>query len=152
MELVKDERPDMAAFTAPHDARIVSKCGSMCAIFVSGETLRIRKELFTPAIDAGLVPTEPLTIVAEPVVPENKPHDVTVAEGLIEACKTLIAKGIAKDFTVAGVPRAASVKKLVDFSFTTKQIERAFSEAMHEVEQDGNSSQEHPEPSSVAAQ
>lgn len=123
----------------------------MCVIFEKGETRSIRKEFFTPAIDAGLVPDEPLTVTAEPIVPENKPHDVTVHEGLIEACKTLIGKGLGEDFTVAGIPRAASVKKLVDFSFTTKQIERAFSEAMHEVEQDGNSSQEHPEQSVSAA-
>ena len=39
----------------------------------------------------------------------------------------------------------------VDFSFTTKDVESAFLEAMHEVEQDGDDSKEHSEQSSVAA-
>jgi len=152
MELPIDERPDMAVFTAPHAARIVSKCGSMCAIFEAGETLNIRKELFTPAMEAGLVPAGELTTLKEPEKAERKSHEEIVEEGLISACKTLIGTGLSKDFTMQGTPRAASVKKLVDFSFTTKQVEHAFSEAMHEVEQDGNSSQEHSEPSSVAAE
>ncbi len=151
MELKKDERPDMASFTSPRKVRLMAPDGSHCALFEAGETKNIRKELFTIAIEKGLVPEEPLVTLEAPEVPENKPHEVTVHEGLVEVCKTLIAKGIEKDFTMGGVPRAASVKKLVDFSFTTKQIERAFSEAMHEVEQNGNSSQEHSEQSGVAA-
>ncbi len=110
MELPIDNRPDMADFTAARDVTIVSKCGAMCAAFKAGETRRIRKELFTPAIDAGLVPEESLVTLKEPEAPVKKTQEATVQEGLIEVCKTLIAKGISADFTMNGIPRAASVK------------------------------------------
>jgi len=151
MELPVDDRPLMAKFTATLPTRVVSDCGSMCAIFEAGETLSINRKLFTAAIAAGLVPEEPLIVQTPPVVVQKSQEEVVV-DGLLEACKLLIAKGDPGDFTMTGFPRAASVKKLVDFHFTTKDIERAFGEAMHEVERDGNDSTEHSEPVSSAAE
>jgi hypothetical protein len=146
MELPVDERPEVARFTAVHDVRIVSDDGSMCQIFEAGQTQSIRRELFTAAIASGLVPEDPLVKrVITPVVIEERSTEEIVSDGLVEACKLLIAKGFKEDFTVVGQPRAASLKKLVDFTFTTKDIERAFIEAMHEVEQDDNESEEHSE-------
>jgi len=143
-----------AEFTAPVATRIVAADGTMCANFEAGETRVIPKALFDAALTHGLMPTEPLELSPEPE-PEPEPgkeaEDV-VAAGLIVACKTLIRKGNPADFTVVGQPRAASVKKLVDFHFTSKDVEVAFSEAMHEVEQDGDDSEEHSEPSSGAAE
>jgi len=154
MELPAKARPASAEFTAAAATRIVADSGIMCANFEAGETRRIPEVLFDAALMHGLMPEEPLELSPEPQ-PEPEPgkeaEDV-VATGLIEACKTLISRGNPEDFTVVGQPRAASVKKLVDFHFTTKDVERAFSEAMHEVEQDGNDSTEHPEPSSSAAE
>jgi hypothetical protein len=57
-----------------------------------------------------------------------------VAEGLLDACKTLIARGNPNDFTQMGQPRTAAVKKLVDFEFTANDVRRAFEQAMFEVE------------------
>lgn len=149
MELVTT--PDMAKFTSAKDVRIVSDCGSMCTNMKAGETRNLPRALFSAALVAGLIPDEPLEVAQEPE-PENQTQEVTVSTGLIEACTTLIARGNPNDFTLIGQPRAASVKKLVDFEFTTKDVERAFSEAMHEVEQDGNKSTEHTESSSSAAE
>jgi len=147
MELMEDRRPIMARFTAAVDARIVSKDGSMCAIFEAGQTQNIRRELFDSAIAAGLMPEDEIA-PAPPPEPKKLTQDEIVHTGLIEACKALIARGNPGDFTIVGQPRAASVKKLVDFDFNTKDVERAFSEAMHEVEQDGDDSTEHSEQSS----
>jgi len=154
MDLLEKERPASAEFTAAVDVRIVDPAGTMCAVFQAGETRRIPKVLFDEALTHGLMPTEPLELSPEPKSepePGKEAEDV-VATGLIAACKTLISKGNPADFTVVGQPRAASVKKLVDFHFTTKDVEVAFSEAMHEVEQDGDDSEEHSEPSSGAAE
>jgi len=150
MELMKDTRPASAAFTAAVETRIVADSGVMCAIFKAGETRTIPKVLFDAALSHGLIPEESLE-EAPPVV-VKPPQEEIVADGLLEACKTLITRGNPADFTVVGQPRAASVKKLVDFSFTTKDGERAFGEAMHEVEQDGDDSTEHSEQSSIAAE
>ena len=152
MELPLDERPDLASFIAPVATRIVSDDGSMCTNFEAGETKSIRKELFTAAIAGGLMPEDPLIKIETPVKVEKKSTEEIVSDGLVEACKLLIAKGYKEDFTITGQPRAASLKKLVDFHFTTKDIERAFIEAMHEVEQDGDSSKEHSEPISDTAE
>lgn len=141
---------DRAKFTAPRDVRIVSDCGSMCVIFEAGETRLLPSPLYTAALVAGLIPEDPLEVAQEPL-PENQTQEKKVSEGLIEACKTLIARGNPHDFTLVGQPRAASVKKLVDFDFTLKEVERAFSEAMHEVEQDGDESTKLTESSSSAA-
>jgi len=135
-----------AAFTAAVATRIVDDAGTMCANFEAGETRTIPKVLFNAALVGGLMPTEPLE-VEPPAEVKKRPQEEVISTGLIEACKTLIAKGNPADFTVVGQPRAASVKKLVDFHFTNKDVERAFSEAMHEVEQDGDDSKEHSEPS-----
>lgn len=145
------DMPETAEFTAAVDVRIVSDCGSMCTNFKAGETKNIRRELYSAALVAGLMPEGELELAADPLV-KPKTQEATVSEGLIEACKTLIARGSTVDFTIAGQPRAASVKKLVDFDFTLKDVERAFSEAMHEVDQDGDKSAEHTESSSSAAQ
>lgn len=152
MELSIDDRPDMATFTSSKEARVMAEDGSMCVLFEEGESKPIRKELFTAAIAAGLVPEDPLVKLELPPKPENKSTEEIVSTGLIEACKMLIAKGLAQDFTTVGQPRAASIKKLVDFHFTTKDVEAAFIEAMHEVDQDGDSSKEHSEPSISAAE
>ena len=105
--------------------------------------------MFSVAVGAGLVPEGPLTLPDEP---EKLASDKEiVSEGLVEACKTLIARGVTTDFTLPGYPKTASIKKLVDFSFNVRELERAFERAMHEVEQDGNESTEHTEPSSATA-
>ena len=151
MELPKDNRPDMASFTASRDISLMAADGSHSVIFEAGESKRIRKELFVVAVAAGLMPDEALENIAPPVVKKVSKEE-RLDTGLLEACKTLILKANPDDFTVVGQPRAASVKKLVDFEFTTKDVERAFSEAVHEVEQYGDDSKEHSEPSSVAAE
>ena len=147
MEL--DTRPASAEFTAAREVRIVSELGDMCSNFSAGETRRIPKALFNAALVAGLIPEEPLEI-STPVQKPSK--EVIVGDGLMAACKTLIVRGVAEDFTVSGYPRAASVRKLVDFDFTASEMRVAFEEAMHEVNGDGNNSTEHSEPSSGATE
>ena len=147
MEL--DNRPASAEFTAARDVRIVSELGNMCSNFAAGETRRIPKALFNAALVAGLIPEGPLEVA---VAVKKPPQAETVRNGLMDACKTLITRGVAEDFTVAGHPRTASIQKLVDFSFTAADMRVAFEEAMHEVNGDGNNSTEHSEPSSVAAE
>jgi hypothetical protein len=145
MELSKTKKA--AAFTAAAATRIVSADGSMCASFEAGETRVIPSVLFDAALTHGMVPEGPLEL--EPPAEEpGPPQEEVISAGLIEACRTLIIRGNKADFTVVGLPRAASVKKLVDFHFTNKDVERAFSEALHEVEIDGDDSTEHSEPSS----
>jgi hypothetical protein len=151
MEFMEDTRPASAAFTSPASVRIVAEDGTMCANFEAGETRTIPKALFNEALKYGMMPVDTLD-AAPPPEPVKPPQEEIVADGLIEACKKLITRGNPADFTVVGQPRAASVKKLVDFNFTTKDVERAFGEAMHEVEQDGDESTEHSEPSSSAAE
>ena len=151
MELPEDNRPLLAEFTATTATRIVSPDGSRCMNFEAGETRAVHRDLFAAAIAQHLVPMEPLEY-AVPELPENKPQEVTVMEGLVEACTTLIIRGNPNDFTLIGQPRAASVKKLVDFNFTTNDVKRAFEQAMHEVEQNGDDSTEHPESSVSAAE
>jgi len=142
MEL--DNRPPSAEFTAARNVRIVSELGNMCSVFAAGETRRIPKALFNAALVAGLIPEGPLEIST----PVKKPSQaVIVSDGLNEACKKLIVRGVPEDFTVSGYPRAASVRKLVDFDFTAADMRTAFEEAMHEVNGDGNNSTEHSEPS-----
>ena len=139
-----DNRPATAEFTAARDVRIVSELGDMCANFAAGETREIPKALFNAALTAGLIPEGTLEVN----VPEKKPSQVEITTtGLQAACKTLITRGVAEDFTVSGYPRAASVKKLVDFDFTASEMRVAFEEAMHEVNGHGNNSTEHSEPS-----
>jgi len=147
MELPEKSQVAAAEFTAATSVRIVSEDGSMCANFEAGETRTIPKVLFNAALTHGLMPVGSLEVEPPPEV-KQLPQEEIVSTGLIEACKILIARGNPADFTVVGQPRAASVKKLVDFNFTTKDVERAFSEAMHEVEQDGDDSTEHSEQSS----
>ncbi len=146
MEQPEDTRPISAKFTAPHDVTIVSEDGGQCAVFEAGQTREIGRRLFSCAITAGLIPETP--IEAPPAVPENKTREESVSEGLLEACKILIARGNPGDFTVVGHPRAAPLKKLVNFDFTGREAKEAFDLAMHEVEQDGNDSPEHSESSS----
>ena len=114
----------------------------------------MHQSLFGEAVAAGLMPEEPLD-VKEEVVVEEKPRqseDVQHAE-LIKACHTLILRGNPGDFTnTSGLPRAASVKKLVDFKFTAQDVKRAFEVAMHEVETNGDDGKEHSEPGSGAAE
>lgn len=148
MELI-DSRPTKMAFTAALDTRIVSGDGSMCVIFEAGETIIIQRSLFVAATAAGLVPEASLE--APPNEPERKSSEEIVTQGLIEACKVLIMRGDPKDFLISGQPRAASVKKIVDFQFTNKDVERAFEEAIHEVEQHDNESTQHSESSISAA-
>ena len=142
----EDTRPLVAAFTSARDVTIVSEDGGQCAVFEAGQTRTLGRRLFTCALAAGLIPEEPLE--ATPVVPENKTREETVTVGLLEACKELIVRGNPQDFTTVGHPRAGALKKLVDFDFTGVEAKEAFALAMHEVEQDGNDSTEHPEPDS----
>lgn len=145
MELSKqDERPLTAKFTSPRDVTLVAPDGSRCQIFRAGETVPVHRDLFGTAIDHGLVPEDPADL-NPPKPVKNQTQETTVKEGLIEACKILIARGNPGDFTIPGHPRAASAKKLVDFDFTTRDLHDAFAEAMHEVEQDGNDSTERSE-------
>lgn len=152
MELPEDTRPLLASFTSPRNVTIVSEDGSQCVIFEAGESKKISRRLFNVALTSGLVPDESLD--AAPVMPENKTRGETVSEGLLGACKTLIARGLDKDFTMVGQPRAASLKKLVNFDFTGREAQSAFELAMHEieVEQNGDNSPKHPEQSVIAAQ
>lgn len=161
MELPVDNRPLQARFTAPVEARIVADNGTKCMNFEAGESKMVHRDLYTAAISSGLVPDDPnelLPVEEKKVVEikdesgENKSQDVLIREGLVEACKLLIAKGDTKDFTVIGLPRAASLKNLVDFEFTAKNAQDAFEQAMHEVGADGNSSKESSEPVSDTAQ
>ena len=144
MELQKDLRPKMASFTATVDTRIVADNGTKCTNFEAGETKSIHRDLFTAAIAAGLMPEGTLELKA-PVVVENKTQEQTVHDGLVAACKELIALGEPKNFLITGQPRAASLKKLVDFQFTAKDAERAFGQAVHEVGTNGDDSKEHSE-------
>ena len=148
MEL--NDKPQTAKFTASRDVRLVSDAGDMCTNFEAGETKVIHRSLFAVAIREGLVPEEPLEAPPPPVV--KPPQEKIVSDGLVEACKTLILRGVPGDFTIHGKPRAASVKKLVDFDFTARDVADAFEKAMHEVEQDGNNDEERTEPSSSAAE
>lgn len=153
MESKEETRPLQARFTASTDVRIVSPNGAKVMIFEAGQTQAVHRDLFGVAIAAGLVPEDPLELQLRPEPePKKQTQEEMVAEGLLEACRTLIIRGNPKDFTLAGVPRAASVKKLVDFNFTNKDVKLAFEQAMFEVEQDGNDGKEHSEPSSSAAE
>lgn len=151
-----ESNPNMARFIAAEAARIVADNGTKCANFEPGETQAIHKDLWGPAIAAGLVPENPADLVEKPE--DKKPERQTLsreernAAGLLEAVKELIARGDPKDFTVVGLPRTASVKNLVDFDFTAREVQTAFELAIHEVNQNGNDSQERAEPSSDASQ
>jgi hypothetical protein len=120
--------------------------------FKAGETLNVHRDLFAPAIEAGLVPVDSLEpeVLKEPV--KVKVTQESLDRELIEACKELIAKGIPEDFTLVGLPRAASVKKLVKSNFTARDVTKAFETAMYEVETDGDDSKKCSEPSSSAAE
>ncbi len=142
----------MARFTAVSWTRIVAENGTKCAEFEPGQTMAIHKDLWGPAMAAGLVPENPDDLL--PPKPEVKPQtkqskEEMVAEGLLEAVKELIIRGNPNDFTVVGHPRTASVKNLVDFDFTAQEVRTAFEKAIHEVNH-GDDSQEHTEPSSSA--
>lgn len=138
-------------FTAIKATRIVAEDGSRCMLFEAGETLPVHKTLFSAALNAGLVPQEPLEVeVPVPVV--RRSTEETVAHKVLEAVQILVARGNPSDFTQLGKPRTASVKKLVDCDFTGADIQRAWEQAMFEVEQGGDDSTEHSEPSSSAAE
>lgn len=148
-----------ARFTAINATRIVSPAGDKCQNFEAGETAAVHRDMWSVAIAAGLMPEESLAdetvqiqtnagIVEVPPVPVKKSQEEIVREGCIEACKTLIARGNPNDFTQLGQPRAASVRKLVDFDFTARDVREAFEQAMFEVENDGNNSEEPAESSS----
>jgi hypothetical protein len=84
--------------------------------------------------------------VPEPA--ERKSSEEETADKVLEAVRQLVARGNPADFTQLGKPRAASVKKLVDCEFTGADVQRAFEQAMFEVEQSGDESTQHPESSS----
>lgn len=138
-------------FTAIESTRIVADNGTKCMNFEAGETLDVHRDLFTAAIRAGLVPEGKLE-PEEPAPVARKSTEDETADQVLDAVKILVARGNPADFTQLGKPRTASVKKLVDCHFTGADIQRAFEQAMFEVEQDGNDSEEHPEPSSSAAE
>lgn len=151
----------VAKFTAIRAVRIVTPAGDKCQNFEPGETANVHRDLWPVAIAAGLMPEEDLQegVVRQEldvgtieVPPVKKSQEEIVLEGLTEACKTLIARGNPNDFTQLGQPRAAAVKKLVDFDFTANDVRRAFEQAMFEVENDGNDSKEPAEPSSSSAE
>ena len=151
-----------AKFTAIRAVRIVSPVGDKCQNFEAGETATVHRDLWSVAIAAGLMPEEDLNqgmvrqeldvgTIEVPPAP-TKTQEEIVSEGLIEACKTMIARGNPNDFTQLGQPRAAAVKKLVDFDFTANDVRRAFEQAMFEVENDGDDSKEPAESSSSTAE
>lgn len=155
MELQKQPAP----FTAPRATRIVSTDGSMCMNFEAGQTRDVPSKMFSEAVAAGLIPEgrlegyEAPAVVKVDAVAEKPPtKQEKIFAGVLEACKTLIARGNPADFTQMGSPRTSSVKKLVDFDFTAQDVRRAFEQAMFEVEQDGNNSTEPTEPSSSTAE
>lgn len=145
-----------AKFTSPREVLLVSPAGDRCQRFEAGETALVHRSLFGVAIASGLMPEEPLeiTLEAENTSPTpKKSQEQIVHEGLIEACRLLILRGNPNDFTLAqGLPRASSVKKLVNFNFTAQDVKRAFEEAMHEVNTNGDDGKEHSEPGSGAAE
>ena len=151
-----------AKFTAARAVRIVSPVGDKCQNFEAGETALVHKDLWPVAIAAGLMPEERLTDetvrqeldvgTIEVPPPASMSQEEMVSDGLIKACKKLIAQGNPNDFTQLGQPRAASIKKLVDFDFTANDVRRAFEQAMFEVENDGNQSKESAESSSSTAE
>ena len=147
MELQTDDRPLTARFTAIRATRIVADNGTKCMNFEAGETLNVHRDLFSAAMRAGLVPEGPLQSEA-PAVVERKSTEEETADQVLEAVKILVARGNPADFTQLGKPRTASVKKLVDCDFTGADVQRAFEQAMFEVEQGGDESTEHSEPSS----
>ena len=150
MELAQEEIVS-ATFTSHRDITIVTEDGGQCSIFEAGKPKIIGKRLFKAAINAGLIPEGPLEYVPPAVVP-NRTQEEVVTTGLLEACKTLIERARKEDFTPVGHPRMPAVKKLVDFDFTVKDMKEAFALAMHEVDQDGDDSKEHSEPSSEPAE
>jgi hypothetical protein len=130
---------DIANFTSPRQVRIVSQDGARAMIFEAGETRPVHKDLWSVAIAAGLMPEGQLEKKEPEPEPIEEPEknlstEAMVAEGLLDACKTLIARGNPNDFTQMGQPRTAAVKKLVDFEFTANDVRRAFEQAMFEVE------------------
>jgi len=150
MELAKEKQ--IAQFTSPRQVRLVAPDGTMCINFEAGETLGVHRKMFGVAIAAGLIPEEPLEY-QEPKPQEKKTREESVQEKLILACKELIIAGDPKrDFTKIGKPRAASIKKLVDFDFNGAELTRAFDQAMYEVDNNGGDSQEPSEPSSSNTQ
>lgn len=135
-----------AKFTSPRDITLVAPDGSRCQHFEAGETALVHEKLFSVAIDKGLVPQNPDDLLDAPKVQAPPPpREITNAQGLLVALREMIARGNPADFTPTGRPRAASVKKLVDFDFTQKELYEAFAAAMHEVEQDGDDGKEHTE-------
>jgi hypothetical protein len=127
----------MKKFIAAKDTRIVSDDGSMCMNFESGQERPVHPWLFSAAIRGGLVPTEPLEVVEEKEPKVRKSTEEETADQVLEAVKTQL-----------GQPRTASVKKLVDCEFTAAEVQRAFEQAMFEVETSGDESTEHSESSS----
>lgn len=148
---MESKQPVMAKFTAITATRIVADNGTKCMNFEAGETLNVHKDLFSAAMRAGLVPEGPLVEEA-PAPVERKSTEEETADQVLDAVRTLVARGNPADFTQLGKPRTASVKKLVDCDFTGADVQRAFEQAMFEVEQDGDDSEEHSEPSSSAAE
>lgn len=141
---------ERAKFIATVDTRLVAPDGSMCMNFQAGQTREVPKLLYPQAIAAGLMPEQADSITAEsiavPAPPRSMTQTQTIEEGLVEACKTLVARGRPEDFTVnVGLPRVPSLKKLVDFDFTARQAREAFERAMFEVNKDDDDSTEHPE-------
>lgn len=147
-----ESNPDVAKFTASVEGRIVSENGAKCSVFEAGETVLLHRDLWKPAMSAGLVPEGELAPQEEPEPAHTKSKEEQIHEGLVDAVKTLIVRGDTNSFTQLGRPRTASVKKLVDFDFKAKDVDRAFEQAMFEVEQYGDNSQEHSESSSDATE
>ena len=152
-----ESKKKIARFTSPRDVRLVHPAGIKSQIFKAGETANVHKDLWSVAIEAGLMPEESLaeeTVQIQTdagtveVPPVKKSQEEVVREGCVEACKTLIARGNPNDFTQLGQPRASSVRKLVDFDFTARDVREAFEQAMFEGENDGNNSEKPAEPSS----
>ena len=142
----------MAKFIASADTRLVAPDGSRCQLFGAGETRLVHEALWGVAIQAGLMPERPEEIsksqVTEaPPSPRLSTEEETASQ-VLDAVRTLVARGNPADFTALGKPRTASVKKLVDCDFTGADVQRAFEQAMFEVEQSGDESTEHSEPSS----
>ncbi len=141
----RSEPTPVMKFTASEHIRIVSDNGAYVMIFEPGQTRRVVKPLWSAAVRAGLVPADPDVKTPELPPEPEKPRKVGEDEKkakLIEAAKELIAKQLPEDFTVTGKLRTASVKKLVDFDFTARDVQDAYDEALHEVRSSGNDDSE----------
>lgn len=146
------ENIEMVEFTSPRDGvRIVSHCGTHIAIFEAGQKRRLPKPLHDPALQAGLIPTKNMSEVQkilmetkEPDPKEALPYkdDEDKREKLIYAVEQVLGSNTKDAFTPTGKIRVAALKPLVEFSFTSREAQDAYSEALHRANIRGDQDKE----------